>query len=62
LEDHVVIPADEIVKMADKYFTPGAIVIGHLNHEPVTHVYGRLVDLIRERRLRTVTLRDVYIG
>ncbi|MDT5098482.1 MAG: hypothetical protein QOC76_2219 [Mycobacterium sp.] len=62
LEDHVVIPADEIVKMADKYFTPGAIVIGHLNHKPVTHVYGRLVDLIRERRLRTVTLRDVYIG
>jgi peptidoglycan/xylan/chitin deacetylase (PgdA/CDA1 family) len=62
LEDHVVIPADDIVKMADKYFTPGAIVIGHLNHEPVTHVYGRLVDLIRERRLRTVTLRDVYIG
>ena len=62
LEDHVVIPADEIVKMADKYFTPGAIVIGHLNHEPVTHVYGRLVELIRERRLRTVTLRDVYVG
>jgi peptidoglycan/xylan/chitin deacetylase (PgdA/CDA1 family) len=62
LEDHVVIPADEIVKMADKYFTPGAIVIGHLNHKPVTHVYGRLVDLIRERRLRTVTLRDAYIG
>jgi peptidoglycan/xylan/chitin deacetylase (PgdA/CDA1 family) len=62
LEDHVVIPADEIVKMADKYFTAGAIVIGHLNHEPVTHVYGRLVDLIRERRLRTVTLRDVYIS
>lgn len=62
LEDHVVIPAEAIVKMAEKYFTPGAIVIGHLNHEPVTHVYGRLVDLIRERRLRTVTLRDVYVN
>ena len=39
---------------------PGEIVIGHLNHEPVTHVYDRLVELIRERRLRTVTLRDVF--
>ncbi len=62
LEDQVVIPEDAIVKMAGKYFTPGAIVIGHLNHMPVTHVYGRLVELIRERRLRTVTLRDVYIS
>ncbi len=62
LEDDKVIPPEEIVKMADKYFTPGTIVIGHLNHEPVTHVYGRLVELIRERRLRTVTLQDVYTG
>jgi peptidoglycan/xylan/chitin deacetylase (PgdA/CDA1 family) len=62
LEDHVVIPAEAIVKMAEKYFTPGRIVIGHLNHEPVTYVYGRLVDLIRERGLRTVTLSDVYVS
>ena len=60
LEDHVVIPEDRIVTMAEKYFTPGAIVIGHLNHLPVTHVYGQLVDIIRARRLRTVTLDDVY--
>ena len=61
LEDHVVIPADRIVTMAEKYFVPGAIVIGHLNHLPVTHVYGQLVDIIRARRLRTVTLDDVYL-
>ena len=46
--------------MADKYFTPQSIVIGHLNHLPVTHVYGPLVDLIRSRALRTVTLNDVF--
>ena len=62
LEDHVVIAEEQIVKMAEEYFTPGAIVIGHLNHEPVTHVYGRLVELIRDRRLRTVTLDDVFLG
>lgn len=62
LEDHVVLPENEIVKMAEKYFTPGAIVIGHLNHMPVTHVYGQLVDLIRGRRLRAVTLNDVFVS
>jgi peptidoglycan/xylan/chitin deacetylase (PgdA/CDA1 family) len=62
LEDQVVAPESKIVEMAGKYFRPGAIVIGHLNHLPVTHVYGQLVELIRERRLRSVTLRDVYIS
>lgn len=60
LEDQNVIPEDEIVKMANKYFNPQAIVIGHLNHLPVTHVYGQLVDVIRSRNLRTVTLDDVF--
>lgn len=61
LQDHVLIPEDDIVKMAEKYFRPGAIVIGHLNHMPVTHVYGQLVDIIRARKLRTVTLDDVFL-
>ena len=61
LEDQVVDPGGRDRDDGRKYFTPGAIVIGHLNHLPVTHVYGQLVDLIRERRLRTVTLDDVYI-
>ncbi|HEX2213737.1 MAG TPA: polysaccharide deacetylase family protein [Mycobacterium sp.] len=60
LEDHVWIPADEVVKMAERYFQPQTIVIGHLNHAPVTEVYGQLVDIIRARRLRTVTLDDVF--
>ena len=37
------------------------IVIGHLNHLPVTHVYPALVDIIRSRNLRTVTLNDVFL-
>ncbi len=61
LEDQVVIPESEIVKMAEKYFNPQAIVIGHLNHLPVTDVYGQLVDVIRSRKLRTVTLDDVFV-
>ena len=36
-------------------------MIGHLNHLPVMHVYGQLVDVIRSRNLRTVTLDDVFV-
>ena len=47
--------------LAEQYFTGQAIVLGHLNHLPVTHVYGQLRDLIRARSLRTVTLNDVFL-
>jgi len=40
--------------------TPQAIVIGHLNHLPVTHVYDQLVEVILSRKLRTITLDDVF--
>lgn len=61
LSDSTLITEEYIVKMADQYFTPQAIVIGHLNHLPVTHVYGQLVDIIRDRKLRTVTFNDVFL-
>jgi len=61
LSDSTLITEEYIVKMADQYFTPQSIVIGHLNHLPVTHVYGQLVDIIRARKLRTVTLNDVFL-
>ncbi len=61
LADSTLITEGYIVKMAETYFRPQNIVIGHLNHLPVTHVYGRLVGLIRDRGLRTVTLNDVFV-
>lgn len=61
LSDSKLITEDYIKQMADKYFTPQSIVIGHLNYLPVTHVYGTLVDVIRSRALRTVTLNDVFV-
>jgi len=61
LRDSAVLSEDQIVKMAYQSFAPQNIVIGHLNHSPITHVYGQLVDIIRARRLRTVTLNDVFL-
>ena len=61
LADSTPVAGDYIVKMADQYFIQQNIVIGHLNHLPVTHVYPALVDIIRSRNLRTVTLNDVFL-
>ncbi len=61
LADSTPVTEDYIVKMADQYFIQQNIVIGHLNHLPVTHVYPALVDIIRSRNLRTVTLNDVFL-
>jgi peptidoglycan/xylan/chitin deacetylase (PgdA/CDA1 family) len=61
LADSTVVTTDFIVKMAKQYFTPQTIVLGHLNHPAVTHVYPDLVAVIRDRRLRTVTLNDVLV-
>jgi peptidoglycan-N-acetylglucosamine deacetylase len=61
LADSTVITEDYILRMAQQYFTGQTIVLGHLNHLPVTHVLGQLRDLIRARRLRTVTLNDVFL-
>ncbi len=61
LRDSALLPEDLILRLAYQYFAPQNIVIGHLNHAPVTHVYGQLVDIIRARRLRTVTLNDVFV-
>jgi peptidoglycan/xylan/chitin deacetylase (PgdA/CDA1 family) len=60
LADSTVITEDYIVRMAQQYFIGQAVVLGHLNHPPVTHVFGQLRDLIRARALRTVTLKDVF--
>lgn len=58
--DDAILSASDIVGNARKYFVAENIVIGHLNHPPVTSVYHQLLDVIAERRLRTVTLNDVF--
>lgn len=60
LGDDAVLPPHDIIRNAERYFAPQNIVIGHLNHPPVTEAYHPLVDLIRRRNLRTVTLDDVF--
>lgn len=58
--DDAILAPSAIVANAAKYCVAQNIVIGHLNHPPVTSVYHQLLDVIAERRLRTVTLNDVF--
>lgn len=60
LSDSGLITEQYLLECADRYFTEQSIIIGHANHPPVTHVYGQLVDIIRERNLAMVTLDDVF--
>ena len=60
LGDSRVLTGAELVGFAREWFSPQTIVVGHANHPTVTTVYGELLDLIRERGLRTVTLADVW--
>lgn len=61
LSDSSVITEDYLLECARKYFIAQAIVIGHANHPAVTHVYPRLIEIIRQRNLSMVTLNDVLI-
>ncbi len=60
LGDARVLTGPELVGYARQWFAPQTIVVGHANHRTVTTVYGELLDIIRERALRTVTLADVW--
>jgi peptidoglycan/xylan/chitin deacetylase (PgdA/CDA1 family) len=60
LGDARVLTPAELVGHAREWFTAQTIVVGHANHRTVTTVYGELLDVIRERGLRTVTLADAW--
>ncbi|MFE7796677.1 polysaccharide deacetylase family protein [Nocardia sp. NPDC057440] len=61
LSDSGVITEDYLIECARRYFNPQTIVIGHANAPAVTHCYGQLVDIVKERNLALVTLNDVLL-
>jgi len=54
------ITADQILASGRQWLDAGRIVIGHANQDPISHVYGQLLDIIRNRRLHMVTLADAF--
>lgn len=49
-----------LLAQARRWLTGGRVVIGHANHPTVTHLYGQILDILRDRSLATVTLADCY--
>ena len=60
LSDSGRISPDQVVSFAEQYFLPRHIVIGHANFPGVVSAFPRLRDILVQRRLQPVTLRDVY--
>jgi peptidoglycan-N-acetylglucosamine deacetylase len=61
LGDDVVLPPRKILQFAKRYFTAGALVVGHANHLPVTTLFDELAALIKARKLEPATL-DMMFG
>ncbi len=58
--DSGLITPEVLMAQATKYLTGGTIMLGHANHETVTHLFGQIRALIRERHLVPVTLDEMF--
>ena len=61
LSDSGLITEQYLLRCAREYFHPQTVIIGHANHPPVTHTYPQLVEIIKNRHLRMVTLNDYFL-
>jgi polysaccharide deacetylase domain protein len=49
-----------VLKRTKKYMKPQRIMLGHLNYTTIISLLERIKELLDERGLVTVTLRDYY--
>ncbi len=56
LGDSKLLTPDKLLYFANEYMTGGRIVLGHANHPTITHMFDKIEDLIKERKLEPVTL------
>lgn len=61
LSDSGLITTAQIMDFASQWFLPGHVIIGHANHAPVCDMFPELLELLHDRDLHTVTLRDVFV-
>lgn len=58
--DSAILTERVLMEQARKWLQPGTIMLGHANHPTVTHLYPQLVELLTERGLTAVTLREAF--
>ncbi len=60
LGDSSLLTPEALMAQAARYIQPGTILLGHANHPTVTHLYDKLVELIRSRELTPKTLDQAF--
>jgi peptidoglycan/xylan/chitin deacetylase (PgdA/CDA1 family) len=60
LGDATVEAPGELMDIARRWIAPGAVLLGHANHPTVLALFDQLMELIRARRLRPVTLDQMF--
>lgn len=60
--DSGLLTEDVLLDQARQWLLAQHVVIGHANFPTVTHLYGQIIDILRERSLLTATLDDVFFG
>ncbi|NIH83342.1 polysaccharide deacetylase family protein [Amycolatopsis granulosa] len=58
--DSKLVTPDYLMSQARRYLQPGTILLGHANHPTVLGLLDQIADLIRERHLTPVTLREMF--
>ncbi|NKQ52663.1 polysaccharide deacetylase family protein [Amycolatopsis sp. K13G38] len=58
--DSKLLTPDYLMSQARKYLRPGAIVLGHANHPTILGLFDQIADLIKQRGLTPVTLKEMF--
>ncbi|MCU1601515.1 MAG: polysaccharide deacetylase [Frankiales bacterium] len=54
------LPRTVLLREARTWLNAGTILLGHANHPTVTHLYPQIVEILTERGLTPVTLREAF--
>lgn len=58
--DSKLVTPDYLMSQAQKYLQPGTILLGHANHPTVLGLLDQIADLIKQRHLTPVTLKEMF--
>ncbi|WP_222854030.1 polysaccharide deacetylase family protein [Fodinicola acaciae] len=60
LGDSKLLTPDRLLYFANEYLTAGRIILGHANHPTITHMFDKIENLIKTRKLEPVTLDTAF--
>ncbi len=58
--DSRLLTPDVLLTQARRYLQPGTVMLGHANHLTIARLFDAVLELLRERDLRPVTLDEMF--